>query len=60
MTSRLEDRLRQPLPGRDGKRFRDVSLIEQHEIIFRFLEELYDEVLEVKNLLRRHHGREGD
>lgn len=42
------DRLHDPLPNRDGRRFRDVSLIEQHEILFRFLEEIYDEVLAIK------------
>lgn len=43
------DRLRDPLPFRaDGKRFRDVSLVEQHEILFRFLEEIFDDVVEIK------------
>jgi len=43
------DRLRDPLPFRaDGKRFRDVSLVEQHEILFRFLEEIFDDLAEIK------------
>lgn len=46
------DRLRDPLPFRaDGKRFRDVSLVEQHEILFRFLEEISDDVMAIKSAI---------
>lgn len=50
------DRLREPVPGHNGKRFRDLSLVEQHEVLFRFLEEIYDEVLSIRDSL----SREGD
>lgn len=39
----MSDRLRDLIPGTD-KRFRDMSLTEQNEILFRFLEEIMDEV----------------
>ncbi len=58
--SKVNDRLASPLPNSDGKRFRDVSLIEQHEILFRFLEEIYDEVLEIKSHLTRHGSDHGE
>jgi len=47
------DRLREPVPGHNGKRFRDLSLVEQHEVLFRFLEEIYDEVLSIRDSLSR-------
>jgi len=39
----MSDRLNEPLPFRaDGKRFRDLTLVEQNEILFRILEEVLD------------------
>lgn len=43
------DWLKDPLPLRtDGKRFRDVSLIEQNEILFRFIEQIKIDVRDIK------------
>ncbi len=39
----MTDRLSEPLPFRaDGKRFRDLTLVEQNEILFRTMEEVLD------------------
>ncbi len=39
-------------PGRP-ERFRDVSLVEQHEILFRFLELIYERLREVQKAVKR-------
>lgn len=48
-TDQPRDWLRDPLPLReDGKCFRDVSLVEQHELLFRFVEQILHDVRDIK------------
>lgn len=56
MSNQTPDRLLSPLPGRK-ERFREVTLVEQHEILFRFLEEIYDEVRALRDRLDAEGGR---
>lgn len=49
----LRDRLLEPFKAYGNRKFRDLSLVAQHEILFRFIEETYEEVMEVKELLQK-------
>ena len=46
---RSTDMLRDPLPGWGGKRFRELPLMSQNEVIVRLLEEIYDETLRIQD-----------
>lgn len=52
MSASVRDRLEEPIPGQNGKRFRDLSLVEQNEVLFRFLEEILDEVRSLRGAPR--------
>jgi hypothetical protein len=52
----LRDRLLEPIKAYGDRKFRVLSLVEQHEILFRFIEETYEEVMEVKELLQKMKG----
>ena len=48
---KLRDRLLEPIAAYGNRKFRVLSLVEQHEILFRFIEETYEEVMAIKDML---------